>query len=162
MAEWVLHFDGLYEPRFRKDGVSTYGFVVRHGDEPAHRERGVVAPPGPNGSANLAEYGALILGLTWLKERGGAGGCPLRVRGDSRLVVETVAGRWKLSSEVLIPLRDLAASLARDLDVATFEKVSREENAEADALSREAYHEAVRAHPEWGLGPKRGSTATRA
>lgn len=154
MGEWVLHFDGLYEPRYTDRGVATYGFQVTHGGEVVHEEKGVVAPPGPLAGSNLAEFGALIQGLTWLKGQD-LGGCPLRVRGDSRLVVETVAGRWKLSNEVLTPLRDLAARLVRELDAASIEKVSREENAEADRLSREAYHEAVRAHPEWGLGRKR-------
>lgn len=154
MPEWVLHFDGLYEPRYRKDGVATYGFVVTHGGEVVHEEKGVVAPPGPVAGPNVAEYGALIQGLTWLKGRD-LGGCPLVVRGDSRLVVETVAGRWKLSSDVLRPLRDLAVRLAAEVGPASIEKVPREENAEADRLSREAYHEAVRAHPEWGLGSRR-------
>ena len=154
MADWILHFDGLYEPRYRKDGVATYGFVVSHGDEVVHEGKGVVVPPGALAGPNVAEYGALIEGLTWLRGRD-LGGCPLHVRGDSRLVVETVAGRWKLSSEVLLPLRDLAMRLSAELGVASIEKVSREENAEADRLSREAYHEAVRAHPEWGLGAAR-------
>ena len=79
------------------------------------------------------------------------------MRGDSRLVVETVAGRWKLSSEVLLPLRDLAMRLVDELKPASIEKVPRGENAAADRLSREAYHELVKAHPEWGLG--RGARA---
>ena len=151
MGAWVLHFDGLYEPRYRKDGVATYGFVVTHAGEVVHEEKGLVAPPGTVASANVAEFGALIQGLTWLRARD-LGGCPLHVRGDSRLVVETVAGRWKLSSEVLLPLRDLARRLVAELGPASIEKVAREENAEADRLSREAYRELVRAHPEWGLG----------
>lgn len=155
MGEWVLHFDGLYEPRYRPDGVATYGFVVTHAGEVVHEEKGLVAPPGPLASSNVAEFGALIQGLTWLRGRD-LGGCPLVVRGDSRLVVETVAGRWKLSSEVLLPLRDLARRLVSEMsgDV-TLEKVPRERNADADRLSREAYHELVREHPEWGLGRKR-------
>lgn len=161
VAEWVLHVDGLYEPRYRPDGVATYGFVVTHGGEVVHEEKGLVAPPGELASSNVAEFGALIQGLTWLRERD-LGGCPLVVRGDSRLVVETVAGRWKLSSEVLLlllPLRDVARRLVAEIGgegcVVTLEKVPREQIAEADRLSREAYHELVREHPGWGLGRKR-------
>lgn len=152
MAEWVLRFDGLYEPRYRSDGIATYGYVVWHGDEVVQADKGLLAGPHAGASANFAEFGALLHGLTWLREHGGTGGCPLRIEGDSRLVVETVAGRWKLSSEKLLPLRDLAFALVRELGGATLRKVSREVNAEPDRLSREAYHEAAAAHPEWGLG----------
>lgn len=149
MAEWTLEFDGLYEPRYRPNGVATYGFRVLREDALVHEGHGVVVPPGSGGSANVAEFGALLHGLTWLDENGGVDG-PLHVRGDSRLVVETVAGRWNLTSERLLPLRDMARRLVEGLGVeATFEKVPRDANAEADALSRRAYREALREHPEW-------------
>lgn len=148
MSAWTLRFDGLYEPRYRKDGIATYGFVVERDAEVVHEGHGVVVPPGM-GSANVAEFGALLHGLSWLRDHG-VDGDALRVLGDSRLVIETVAGRWDLSSERLRPLRDMARAIAQELDVpVTYEKVSREENARADALTREAYREALREHPEW-------------
>ena len=154
MPPWTLHFDGLYEPRYRPDGIATYGFVVRHGDEVVHEEGGLVLPPGEGGSANVAEFAALVHGLGWFRGRD-LGGCPLHVVGDSRLVVETVNGTWKLSSERLLPLRDLARSLVEEVRPASLVKVPRDQNAAADALTRRAYHEAVAAHPEWGLGRRR-------
>lgn len=152
MPAWSLWFDGLYEPRHSRRGVATYGFVVEHGEERVHEGSGFVAGPGPPASADVAEFAALVQALEWLRDHGGASGCPVVVRGDSRLVVETTAGRWKLRSERLLPLRDLAARLAREVGVERFEKVPRERNADADRLSREAYREATGAHPEWGLG----------
>ena len=154
MAAWTLHFDGLYEPRYTDRGIATYGFVATHGDAIVHEERGLVAPPGPLASANIAEYGALIQALSWLA-RQDTTGCPIHVRGDSRLVIETVARRWNLTSPRLLPLRDTAIRLAQELGVTTYEKVSRDDNARADALSREAYHQLVANHPEWKLGRHR-------
>ena len=51
---------------------------------------------------NVAEYRALIAGLE------AAAATPARavkVRGDSKLVIEQVAGRWKVKQEHLRPLR---------------------------------------------------------
>lgn len=154
MGDWVLHFDGLYEPRYSDRGIATYGFQVTHEDAVVAEDKGLVTGPGgPLATANVAEFGALIQGLAWLRDhRTEIGECPIVVRGDNRLSIETTAGRWKLSSETLLPLRDAARALAGELGITRFEKVSREENAEADRLSREAYRELTDAHPEWGLG----------
>lgn len=165
MPPWILHFDGLFEPRYKPYGIATYGFVLRHGAAKVHEGHGLVAGPGEGGSANVAEFGALLAGLLTLKDLD-LGECPVEVRGDNRLAVETVAGRWKLSSEVLLPFRDRAQEIVRELGgvlpapdgrqatldargKVTLTKVSREENAEADALSRLAYHEYKVAHPGW-------------
>lgn len=152
MSEWLLRFDGLYEPRFTDRGIATYGFVAYRDGALVHEGRGLVLGPGSIASANVAEFGAMIQALSWLRERGIRDGDALRVEGDSRLAIETVAGRWNLSSPVLLPLRDAARGLLAALGGGTLAKVSREQNAEADRLSREAYHEAAAAHPEWGLG----------
>ena len=150
MGAWVLHFDGLYEPRYTDRGIATYGFLVTHDGETLHEESGLVAGPGPLASANVAEFGALIQGLSWLAQQD-RGACALHVRGDSRLVIETTAGRWRLTSARLLPLRDAAQALAAACRVESFEKVGRADNARADALSRSAYHRLVAEHPEWGL-----------
>lgn len=157
MPRWLLRFDGLYEPRYTDHGIATYGIVIDHGGERRHEGHGVVVGPGQGGNAAVAEFGALIHGLTWLADNAAdeVRACGLAVEGDNRLVIETVAGRWNLHSEPLVPLRDLARSLVERLggaDNVTLTKVSRERNAEPDALTRLAYHEAKAAHPEWPLG----------
>jgi ribonuclease HI len=157
VPEWLLRFDGLYEPRYTDHGVATYGFVVRHGARRRHEGHGVVVGPGEGGNAAVAEFGALIHGLTWLadNEADAVRRCGLAVEGDNRLVIETVAGRWTLRSESLLPLRDRARGLVDELgglDNVTLTKVSRERNADADALTRLAYHEAKAEHPDWPLG----------
>lgn len=154
VARWMLHFDGLYEPRYTDRGIATYGVVVRHGAKRVHEGHGVVVGPGMGGNANVAEFGALLHGLTWLVQnaRDDVRACGLDVEGDNKLAIETVAGRWDLHSEPLLPLRDRARDLVLELGGGanvTLTKVSRERNAEADALTRHAYHEAKLEHPEW-------------
>ena len=157
MADWLLRFDGLYEPRFTDHGVATYGYVVEHKGRRHHDGHGIVVGPGQGGNAAVAEFGALIHGLTWLADheaeavrRDG-----LAVEGDNKLVIETVAGRWDLRSAPLLPLRDRARALVEvlgGLGNVTLAKVSRERNVDADALTRLAYHEAKLEHPEWPIG----------
>lgn len=149
---WLLRFDGLYEPRYTDRGLATYGYVVERDGAQLHEGKGLLLGPGEGGNANVAEFGAMIHGLTWIAERK-TDETPLVVEGDSRLAIETVAGRWNLTSERLLPLRDWAqALLARIPGPKTFRKIGREANARPDALTREAYHEAADANPEWGLG----------
>lgn len=164
MPAWLLRFDGLYEPRYTDHGIATYGIVIDHGRKRMHEGRGVVVGPGQGGDANVAEFGALIHGLTWLAENAGDAvrECGLAVEGDNRLAIETVAGRWNLHSEKLLPLRDRARDLVAELggpDNVTLTKVSRERNAEPDALTRQAYHEAKLEHPDWVASKANASEA---
>ena len=166
MPSWLLRFDGLYEPRYTDHGIATYGYVVDNGAKRVHEGHGVVVGPGQGGDANVAEFGSLIHGLTWLVDNEAASvrKCGLQVEGDSRLVIETVAARWNLNSEPLLPLRDRARSLVAELGGAEnvrLTKVSRERNADADALTRQAYHEAKLEHPEWPIGKGSKGLATR-
>ena len=94
-----------------------------------------------------------------VRERG------LAVTGDNRLAIETVAGRWDLHSEKLLPLRDRAQALVAalgGLENVKLTKVSREENAAPDALTRQAYQEAKLEHPEWPIGKGSGLKRTAA
>jgi ribonuclease HI len=80
---------------------------------------------------NVAEYRALIAGLR------AAEGTPARVarvRGDSKLVIEQVAGRWRVKQPHLRPLHDEACTLLDRYEVVDLAHVRRAQNAEADAL----------------------------
>ena len=157
MPRWMLRFDGLYEPRYTDHGIATYGIVIDHGAKRMHEGHGIVVGPGQGGDANVAEFGALIHGLTWLADNHAkqVKECGLDVEGDNKLAIETVAGRWNLHDEKLLPLRDRALDLVAKLGgpaKVTLTKVSRERNAEPDALTRLAYREAKEAHPDWPIG----------
>ena len=80
---------------------------------------------------NVAEYRALIAGLQ------AAAATPARaakVRGDSKLVIEQLAGRWKVKQPHLQPLHAQARALLDAYDEVDLGHVRREQNAEADAL----------------------------
>jgi len=84
---------------------------------------------------NVAEYRGMIAGVTRALAIDPA--AELRVRLDSRLVVEQMSGRWKIKHP---DMADLAAEARRLLagTAVAFEWIPRAENARADRLANEA------------------------
>ena len=80
---------------------------------------------------NVAEYRALIAGL---QAAVAASARTVKVRGDSKLVIEQVAGRWKVKQPHLRPLCDEARALLSRFDSVDLAHVRREFNSDADAL----------------------------
>jgi ribonuclease HI len=113
-------------------GPAAYGAVVRD----AQTSRVLAAEGLPIGRAtnNVAEYRGLIAGLEMAREIDPT--ATLEVRMDSRLVIEQMAGRWKVRHADLKPLALQAARL-RPASV-TWTWVPRELNQAADALVNRA------------------------
>ncbi|MET7647061.1 bifunctional RNase H/acid phosphatase [Streptomyces sp. NPDC005426] len=90
---------------------------------------------------NVAEYKGLIAGLravrALLPDGPADDGPQVRVRMDSKLVVEQMSGRWKIKHPDMKPL---AAEAARVLPASavTYEWIPREKNKHADRLANEA------------------------
>jgi probable phosphoglycerate mutase len=84
---------------------------------------------------NVAEYSGLIAGLTAAVELGAD---DVEVRMDSKLVVEQMAGRWKIKHPGLRPLAAQAATLVRRFPSVRFTWIPRERNKRADALANAA------------------------
>lgn len=136
MNKWIAWFDGAC-PR----GVPHYGVLVR--DEGSGtdvlRATGKVPLLSPEQTTNVAEYGGLVHAL----EIAGPvmkNGDILEVRGDSQLVVRQMNGEYRLKKEHLRPYAHRAAELietlrSRGISV-VINWVPREENVEADALSK--------------------------
>ncbi len=113
-------------------GPASYGALVRDADTGE-----VIATRGETiGTAtnNVAEYRGLIAGLELAAEH--APGADVEVRMDSKLVVEQMAGRWKVKHPSMQPLAAKARELAGAVTDWTW--VPRERNAAADALANEA------------------------
>jgi probable phosphoglycerate mutase len=113
-------------------GPAAYGAVVR---DPQTFE--VLAAEGlPIGRAtnNVAEYRGLIAGLEMARDLDPA--AALDVRMDSKLVIEQMAGRWKIKHPDMKPLA-LQATRLRPPSV-TWTWVPREKNKAADALVNRA------------------------
>jgi ribonuclease HI len=134
-----LYFDGLCEPK-NPGGVATYGYVVYRDGKKVHEGRGLAGQPfSPEATNNVAEYTAIIKGLEYLADQKVAE--PVLVRGDSKLVIEQSAGRWKVKSPNIAPLNARVRELFFKFPSLTFEWVPREQNREADALTNLAYAE---------------------
>lgn len=87
---------------------------------------------------NQAEYQALIEGLQqagrWQPDR-------LEVYLDSQLVVEQLAGRYRVKNSDLRPLHSQAVALLRSFPEVVVSHIPREKNRGADALANRAIDE---------------------
>ncbi|MEV0701347.1 bifunctional RNase H/acid phosphatase [Saccharopolyspora sp. NPDC050389] len=84
---------------------------------------------------NVAEYQGAIAGLRAAAELGAT---ELEVRMDSKLVIEQLAGRWKVKHVNLQPLAAEARQLIAGFDRVDLQWVPRAQNAHADRLANEA------------------------
>ena len=113
-------------------GNAAYGAVLRDAETGA-----VIAERGERigvATNNVAEYRGLIAGGGLSREY--AEGADLEVRLDSKLVVEQMAGNWKIKHPSMRPLAVEANKLAPF--GTRFVWVPREQNKEADRLANEA------------------------
>ena len=113
-------------------GPAAYGAVVRD----AQTSEVLAAEGLPIGRAtnNVAEYRGLIAGLQMAREVDPS--AALEVRMDSKLVIEQMAGRWKVKHADMKPLA-LEAARLRPATV-TWTWVPRELNKVADTLVNRA------------------------
>jgi ribonuclease HI len=81
---------------------------------------------------NVAEYSAAIEGLTRAKELGAT---DVLLRSDSRLMIEQLAGRFKVKHPTLQRLHAEVRALTVTFERVAFEHVPREFNKEADRLA---------------------------
>ncbi|OKK08726.1 hypothetical protein AMK26_03835 [Streptomyces sp. CB03234] len=84
---------------------------------------------------NVAEYKGLVAGLKAAREL--APDATIRVRMDSKLVVEQMSGRWKIKHPDMKPLAAEAGRIFPPSQV-TYEWIPRERNKHADRLANEA------------------------
>lgn len=119
-------------------GVAGYGALVREAAS------GVVlvelAEPLGKASNNVAEYSGLIAGLRAVLDIDATAEVVARM--DSKLVVEQMAGRWKIKHEdmrrLALEARELCSEISSAGGSVDFEWIPREKNKAADALSNEA------------------------
>ena len=142
-----LLIDGLCQPR-NPGGIATYAFLVKEGEKTIHSESGLAAKPfSDSATNNVAEYTALIKGLSWLATNGHAR-TRVRVQSDSRLLVNQMLGKFRVRNTRIVPLFKKGAVLAKQFDDLIFEWVPRAQNREADALTMMAYNNAIIGNPE--------------
>jgi ribonuclease HI len=118
-------------------GIATYGYVVFANGEMIYQESGIVGE-GTDMSNNVAEYSGLCAALRWLKERK-LQQCGIVIFSDSRLLVNQMNGLWKTHEGLYLRWHQEAQRLAQGFPRLRFQWVPREQNMQADVLSREAY-----------------------
>jgi probable phosphoglycerate mutase len=118
-------------------GVAGYGALVR--DAASGRILWEGAAPLGKESNNVAEYSGLVAGLKAVLRIDAA--ADVEVRMDSKLVVEQMAGRWKIKHQdmrrLALEARDVAALISAAGGSVSFTWIPREQNKDADALSND-------------------------
>jgi len=135
---YLLQFDGASEPNPGPSGSAYVIFSPVQTDENGDQFRNLIQEGFtyiPHATNNEAEYNALILGLTKALELGIS---EIEVEGDSNLVVQQVQGNWKVKVPKLVPLQSKANKLLWKFKKWSVKHVYREDNVDADRLSKEA------------------------
>jgi len=137
-----VYFDGLCLPR-NPGGIACYSFIIYEDGRRLKSGYGLAAKPwSSEATNNVAEYVGLLKGLEWAsKNRPNE---DVVVRGDSRLVIMQMAGKFKVRSKRLKPLFEKCKALESKLGKVNYEWVPREMNREADRLTERAYREFIR------------------
>lgn len=130
----TIYFDGLCYPK-NPGGVAAYGYLVRRDGRTVHTGFGAVGE-GRGMTNNVAEYEALMAAARWLVDE--EIDEKVLIKGDSELVIKQMTGQYRVSSETSKRYVPEIKDLLKGLDV-SFSWVPREENEEADALSRMGY-----------------------
>ena len=129
-------FDGCCEPK-NPGGHAAWGAAVHVDGVSVYREGGYCGF-GPKMSNNVAEYSAFCAVAKECMRHTG----PIWIRGDSKLVVMQITGRWKIHGGFYVPFYQEAKALwASVRDRARLTWIPREENDICDVLSKKVLHD---------------------
>jgi ribonuclease HI len=118
-------------------GPAGAGYVITDMDEKVLEEGSKFL--GKSETNNVAEYGALIVGLS--KAMNISTGT-LHVYSDSELLVKQLNGDYRISKPHLRDLAEQVRKLVRNFKKVTFHHIKRSKNSRADALANKAVDEA--------------------
>ena len=131
----VFYVDGLCEPK-NPGGWACYGWVG-YWDGKRVREGCGIVGEGDGMTNNIAEYNALLAAMLHLVEKKYTG--EVEFKSDSQLVINQMRGDWRINKEYLQKLNDQAHELSKNFSKVVYTWVPREQNEEADTMSRKAY-----------------------
>jgi ribonuclease HI len=135
----IVHTDGA-----ARGNPGPAGIGVHVTSEDGRTVRTLAEGIGP-ATNNVAEYRAAIAGLRLASELGAR---RVLLRADSRLLIEQLAGRFRVKNPTLQGLHREARALMGSFEDVALEHVPREANADADALANEGV-DAWLAENEW-------------
>jgi len=143
---YVINTDASIEP-FNPGGIVAWGFIVKKAKMVIHKEAGISVKGGEMATNNVGEYHAVVAAMLWLLSRPKDQRMTAVIRSDSELIVNQCSGTWNCRDEKLVPLRDMIMKAKKKYGAnVVFKWVPREENQEADELSRSAYDQEELAH----------------
>jgi ribonuclease HI len=123
----VAFFDGAFA-----NGHAAFGAVVYRDGKRIHQAAQYVGN-GPQLSCNCAEYLGAIEVLRFFRREGIRQGT---IYGDSMLVIRQLSGKWKAKAGAYLPFYEKAIELRRALPGVSLAWTNRENNTEADMLSK--------------------------
>ena len=144
--EVIVHTDGAARGN---PGPAGAGAVITSTDGEVLAE---IAEGLGHATNNVAEYTAAILGLERAAELGAR---RVTLRTDSQLLVQQLAGRYRVKAAHLVPLWRRVRELAAGFERIRFEHVPRERNVEADRLANAGVDAWLEDRPE-GRGGELG------
>jgi len=121
-------------------GPASAGAVLIDASRPDARDPGASADASISDylgvqTNNVAEYTGVVRALALARELGAR---EVALLLDSKLIVEQLAGRWRVKDAKLIPLWEAARSTLRSFDRWSAVHAPRAQNSAADALANEA------------------------
>jgi len=135
---YYVYCDGAIEPK-NPGGHGVGGFVVKNADHTVLIKGAYDFGQYPELTNNAVEYGAIAAAFQHLA-KAGMTEKEVCVRTDSQLVVRQLNGDYGCSPK-MAKLRDIVTRLSTLFPKVTYEWVPREQNKEADAMSRSLYTE---------------------
>ncbi|MEI6293761.1 MAG: ribonuclease HI family protein [Methanomicrobiales archaeon] len=114
--EFLCYTDGASRGN---PGSASYAFIIIKNGSILHEESGFLGCS----TNNVAEYMAVIHGLSWL---GQITGGPVQVYSDSQLVMRQMSGTYSVKKPHLVALQRDASELARRFESVTYHSVPRE------------------------------------
>ena len=129
-----VEFDGACRPN--PNGRTAGGVYIKSGEDVLMQE-GFYIGEGKGMSSNVAEYAALIEAMTYLEDKGYCDS-EILFRGDSKLVIMQMSGRWKVKSGLYKEYALAALELKQAFSNIGFEWVSRDSNTTCDELAERA------------------------
>lgn len=124
----TMHIDGASRGN---PGKAAYAVVLARPGLPVVEEADTIG----TASNNVAEYTALVEGLTLATELGVK---TLQVFSDSELMVKQMNGEYKVKNDDLRSLYEKACALRRGFERVTLAHVRREQNKRADQIGNDA------------------------
>lgn len=116
-------------------GPASYGYVIQEKGGAILHQAGKTLGVTTN---NVAEYNGALAALTYIKERWGSEVTNIELRADSRLVIEQLAGRFKMKSPHLRLIFEQIKKIEAEIAPIKFTHVPRAENFIADRLANQA------------------------